>query len=207
MKASTSSSESKLLGDGAQGPGALLRALRSVRGWTLADVSERTGVQVSTLSKLETGRMSFSYDKLMQISHGLELDVTELLSPKASVAASAKSAGRRSISRAGEGVVVESKNYTYRHVATELLNRQFAPMIGEIHARSLEEFGEFSQHPGEEFIYVLEGSMDLHTTIYAPLRLEQGDSLYFDSDMPHAYIAIGPGPCRILSICADSEKE
>jgi transcriptional regulator with XRE-family HTH domain len=170
-------------------------------------VSERTGVQVSTLSKLETGRMSFSYDKLMQISRGLELDITELLSPKSSVAASAKSAGRRSVSRAGDGVVVNSKNYAYRHVATDLLKRQFAPMIGEVHARSLEEFGEFSQHAGEEFIYVLEGSMELHTTTYAPLLLEKGDSVYFDSDMPHAYIAVGSGPCQILSICAGSGKE
>jgi hypothetical protein len=46
----------------------------------------------------------------------------------------------------------------------------------------------------------------LHTEMYTPARLEKGDSIYFDSQMGHAYIAVGDRPCRILSICAPSES-
>jgi transcriptional regulator with XRE-family HTH domain len=190
--------------EGSRKPGALLRALRIERGWTLADVSERTGVQIPTLSKLENGKMSFSYEKLMQISMGLGVDIAELLSPKVSQAPFAKMVGRRSITRAGEGTKFASSNYVYEHVATDLLDKRFEPMVGRVQARSVEEFGEFVHHPGEEFVYVLEGKLELHTHVYAPVLLEEGDSIYFDSDMAHAYIAVSPGSCRILSICTNA---
>jgi uncharacterized cupin superfamily protein len=63
------------------------------------------------------------------------------------------------------------------------------------------------RHPGEEFVYVLEGILELHTEMYTPARLEAGDSVYFDSGMRHAYIAVGDAPCRILSICTTPERE
>jgi uncharacterized cupin superfamily protein len=78
------------------------------------------------------------------------------------------------------------------------------PIIAEPHARSLAEFGELIRHPGEEFVYVLEGTVDLHTDLYTPARLEAGDSMYFDSGMGHAYIAVGLKRCRVLSICTQS---
>lgn len=183
-----------------ENPGALLRALRRKRGWTLSDVSRQTGVQVSTLSKLENGKLSFTYDKLIQISNGLEIDMGELLSPT-SPSLPVRLAGRRSVTRKNEGVPVTADTYTYRHIAADLLNKQFMPMVGDVRARSLEEYGEMLSHPGEELIYVLEGTCELHTALYAPVRLEEGDSVYFDSDMKHAYIAIGPKKCRILSVC------
>lgn len=182
-----------------------MKALRTRNGWTLAEVSKKTGVQVSTLSKLENGKLSFSYDKLLQISRGLNVDITELLAPKASAASSTKLVGRRCISRKGEGVTVASPVHTYKHVATELLSRQLAPMIGEIKARSVGEYSEFQTHCGEEYVYVLEGILELHTSLYAPVRLEEGDSIYFDSEMPHAYVSVGTKPCRILSVCAAAD--
>ena len=187
-----------------EGPGALLRALRVRSGWTLGEVSARTGLPTSTLSTLENGRMSFSYDKQMQIARGLDIDIAQLLSPDPAQAQSqpVRVVGRRSITRAGEGVTVHSGTYVYSHMAADLLDKKFVPMVGEIRARSLDEFGEMIQHPGEEFVYVLTGTLELHTSIYAPVTLEEGDSIYFDSDMPHAYVAVG-GRCRVLSICAD----
>jgi uncharacterized cupin superfamily protein len=54
---------------------------------------------------------------------------------------------------------------------------------------------------------VLEGEVDLYTSLYAPVRLKTGDSIYFDSAMGHAYIAASEGPCRVLSICTAPEKQ
>jgi uncharacterized cupin superfamily protein len=77
----------------------------------------------------------------------------------------------------------------------------------DVTARSLEEFGEFNRHLGEELVYVLEGELDLYTNLYLPVNLKRGDSMYFDSNMGHAYIAVGDGPCRVLSVCVASANE
>ena len=63
------------------------------------------------------------------------------------------------------------------------------------------------RHPGEEYLYVLEGTLEFHTEIYAPVRLEKGDSVYFDSGIAHAYVAVGSKPCRVLSMCTASEAQ
>jgi transcriptional regulator with XRE-family HTH domain len=186
-------------------PGAVLREQRLARGWTLADVSARTGLPVSTLSKVENDKISLTYDKLVRLSQGLEIDISRLFggadTPQRAVT------GRRSITRSTEGRAIETRNYGHRYVAADLLNKGFIPIVAEVRARSLAEFGDLVSHPGEEFAYVLEGTVDLYTSLYAPLRLHVGDSIYFDSGMGHAYIAASEGPCRVLSVCSGTEAQ
>lgn len=189
--------------DDAASPGKALRAYRVRNGLTLQDLSVRTRLPVSTLSKLENGKASFTYDKLVQVARGLNIDVQQLLASEEETLSPPKMVGRRSITRAGDGAPVDSGTYGYRVLASDLLDKQCIPMVGVHHARSLDEFGEMIRHPGEEFVYVLKGTLELHTSIYAPVRLEEGDSIYFDSDMPHAYISAGPGPCTVLSVCSN----
>jgi transcriptional regulator with XRE-family HTH domain len=199
-------------------PGAVLKSLRKRNGWTLTAVSERTGVPVSTLSKLENGKMVLTFDKLLRISQGLDIDFSRLLGPAAGgvfdrgefggrgdSGSRDDFAGRRSVTRAGEGKFIEGRIGDYLYLASELLNKRMIPMLGEVRARSLEEFGEFHSHPGEEHLYVLEGELELHTEIYEPLRLKKGDSIYFDSRVGHAYLAVGTETCRVYSVCATSE--
>ena len=188
-------------------PGAALKALRRKRGWTLADVSKRTGLPASTLSKIENDRMSPTFDKLARISTGLQIDIATLFGGDAGADAQPSASARRCIVRAGEGKAIETKNYSHLYPAWDLLNKRIIPIVAELHARSLEEFGELIRHPGEEYTYVLEGEVDLHTSVYAPVRLKAGDSIYFDSGMGHAYIAVSAGPCRVLSLCSAPETQ
>src|SRR5579862_7240127 len=183
-------------------PGAVLKALRRKRGWTLADVSKRTGLPVSTLSKIENDRMSPTFDKLARISTGLQIDIATLFGGDSATDAQPDASARRCIVRAGEGKAIETKNYSHLYPAWDLLNKRIIPIVAELHARSLEEFGELIRHPGEEYAYVLEGEIDLYTDLYAPVRLKVGDSIYFDSGMGHAYIAASAGRCRVLSLCS-----
>jgi transcriptional regulator with XRE-family HTH domain len=188
-------------------PGAMLKKLRIQKGWTLKEVSRRTGYPVSTLSKIENDRVSLTYDKLTRISAGLEVDFSRLFGAQEIAADAATLSGRRSVSRASEGKSIESKNYLHLYPATELLNKRLIPIVVEIRARSLEEFGELVQHSGEEFTYVLEGEVEVHTSAYAPVRLKAGDSIYLDSTMGHAYIAASSQPCRVLAICSGTESQ
>ena len=182
-------------------PGATLKALRIKRGWSLAEVSRRTGLPVSSLSKVENDKMDLTLDKLLRIGTALETDLAHLIAPLSGPAVQGEPAGRRSIVRSGEGKLIESTGVQYRYLAHDLLNKLSVPMIMEVRARSLEEFGEFNRHPGEEFLYVLEGQLDLYTSVYLPVSLKKGDSMYFDGNMGHAYVAVGQAPCRVLSVC------
>lgn len=181
-------------------PGAALRAFRRKQGWTLAEVSQKTGLPVSTLSRIETDQISPTYDQLSKLSVGLCIDMAQLLSGDMDAAKPLQTA-RRSVNRAGEGQILDTSMQSLRYLSVDLTNKQFAPIIGEIKAHSLEEAGEFHRHHGEEFIFVVSGELELHSESYTPLRLRAGDSVYFDSGMAHAYVAAGKVPCKILSIC------
>jgi transcriptional regulator with XRE-family HTH domain len=188
-------------------PGGVLRALREERGWTLAEVSKRTGLAVSTLSKIENDKMSLTYDKLSRISKGLSVDIGVLFGNAATVDATSAQArgfsGRRSVVRSGEGSVLDTPNYAHLYPATELLNKQMVPIFGQPKARTLEAFGELLRHSGEEFSLVLEGAVLFHTELYAPVLLNKGDSVYFDSSMGHAYLWASKEPCHVLTVCSD----
>jgi transcriptional regulator with XRE-family HTH domain len=188
-------------------PGAALRALRMQRGWTLAEVSERTDLPVSTLSKIENDRMSLTYDKLARISAGLGVDIAQLFAPQIVGMPGAMVNGRRTVTLAGQGQAIETDNYGHIYPAADFLNKRFVPVIAELHARTIEEFGEMVRHPGEEYAYVLEGVAEFHSELYAPVKLRKGDSIYFDSGVGHAYLAADTGPCRVLSICSGPESQ
>jgi transcriptional regulator with XRE-family HTH domain len=187
-------------------PGAALRKLRTQKGLTLAEVSRRTGLPLSTLSKVENDKMSLTYDKLVRISDGMGIDMEALFSAEAAEPAPHQPSGRRSVARIGDGSAIDTPEYGYLYPAAELLHKQFVPIIIEVKARSLAEFGELSRHGGEEYVYVLEGAVEMYSDLYASTRLSAGESIYFDSGMAHAFVAAAPGPCRILSICSHPES-
>jgi transcriptional regulator with XRE-family HTH domain len=190
----------------ANSPGKRIRALRQRQGLTLSDLRTRTGLAVSTLSRMEKGHVSLSYDKLMLLSKGLGVDMGQLLDSAPSPSGGLPGPGRRVAQRRGEGQVVDTQCYAQLYLATELLNKKFTPLIGEAKARTMEEFlaefGDFIRHPGEEFALVLEGEIEFHSELYAPLLLKTGDSVYFDSEMGHAYLKGSDQVCRIVAICA-----
>lgn len=188
-------------------PGAILRQLRTQNGWTLAAVSERTGFPISTLSKIEKGQVSLSYDKLARISTGLDVDIGIFFARDHTRVAQSQAGGRRSIIRQGEGRTIETHSYLNQFLATDLLNKRFVPILGQGFATSIDDFGDMIRHQGEEFCYVLEGALELHTELYAPVRLEAGDAIYFDSGMGHAYISVGDKPCKVLCICSGEESK
>ncbi|WBX82723.1 helix-turn-helix domain-containing protein [Sphingosinicella microcystinivorans] len=190
-------------------PGEVLRGIRTERGLTLAEVSKRTGMPISTLSKVETGKISLSYEKLIRLSRGLDIDITRLFAaPKAASGPGRSLAtGRRTITRAGEGPRIRTATYDYVYPSADLLNKSLNPMIIDVRARSLAEFGDMMRHPGEEYALVLEGQCEFHCDLYAPTLMSTGDSVYFDGSMGHAYVAVGEAPCRILSICSATDAD
>jgi transcriptional regulator with XRE-family HTH domain len=178
--------------------GTRLRELRRAHGWTLAEVAARSGISQSTLSKVENRQMSLTYDNIIRLAEGLEIEPSALFTEGAGNAANS----RRSVTRHGEGQLQSTQNYDYFYLAHDLASKRMLPIYTVIKCRNIEEFGPLVQHSGEEFIYVLRGAIEVHTEHYAPVRLEQGDGVYIDSTMPHAYISVSKGDSLVLGICA-----
>ena len=173
-----------------------LRELRKAKGWTLSKVSEMTGLAPSTLSKVENKQISLTYDNLAKLADGLKIDLADLFTPETIQATT----GRRSITRLTEGRPEESANYIHVYCASELSRKALVPIVSEVKARTLEEFGELNRHAGEEWMYVLLGPVVFHSEFYEPLTLETGESLYFDATMGHAIVRGSDKEARTISV-------
>ncbi len=186
--------------------GARLRAIRTEHGWRIADVSRMTGLAGSTISKVENGQMSLTYDKLLQLVRGLNLDFSVLFSAAPSQADPAPVTARRSVGRERDVAYVDVESYgSYGYLNTDIANKKMTPILGEVTAKSVEEIGGLFKHSGEEFIYVLSGAIEVHTEFYSPVVLKVGESMYIDSSMGHAYVAASDGPNRFICVCTDEE--
>lgn len=186
--------------------GAVIRRLRDDNGWTLREMSERTGIPVSTLSKVEHNRLTLTYDKLQELSARLNIRMADLFAEDDATAEAAPVTARRSIGTRDNAFRVQTDNYDYYYLCVELRRKRMIPNITTIRARSLREFGELVHHAGEEFIYVLKGSIVVHTEFYDPVTLEQGQSIYIDSNMGHAYLA-GPDCEEAVTLAVMSSAE
>jgi transcriptional regulator with XRE-family HTH domain len=184
--------------------GQIIRDLRSRNGWTLKDMSEQSGIPVSTLSKVENGRLTLTYDKLQQMSRRLKIRMSDLF---AEIDPQVESiTARRSIGRIDEAVRVTTPNYDYYYLCPELRRKRMIPIVTRIAAKSLDEFGDLVRHSGEEYIHVLEGSILVHTEFYDPVMLRAGEGIYIDSNMGHAYVA--GSDCEeavVLGVCSSDD--
>ncbi|WP_283937775.1 helix-turn-helix domain-containing protein [Sphingomonas hankyongi] len=167
-------------------------------------MSERSGIPVSTLSKVENDRLTLTYDKLAQLSQKLHIPISELFaeteSPEAVTA-------RRSIGRVDDAVRVTTPNYDYYYLCTELRRKRMIPVLTRIRAKSLDEFGDLVSHSGEEYIHVLEGEIVVHTEFYDPVTLKAGEAIYIDSMMGHAYVAAEEcDEALVLGVCSSPDE-
>jgi mannose-6-phosphate isomerase-like protein (cupin superfamily) len=95
--------------------------------------------------------------------------------------------------------------YDYEFLSADLARKKMNPAINRITARSLDGTGGLQTHAGEEFIYVLKGAVEIHTELYAPLRLEAGDCTYFDGKLGHAYVSVGRGEALLLVVTGETD--
>lgn len=174
--------------------GQRIRDIRRRNNWTLEDAARRTGLARSTLSKIENEQMSPTFDVVRKLAAGLEIELPQLFV----ATESDKASGRRVITRAGEGRPRVTATYEHELLSVELAQRKMIPFRTKVCARSFDEFSDWVRHPGEEFLYVLDGTIAFYTEFYEPVTLAAGDSVYYDSDMGHACVSVGDGVATIL---------
>lgn len=183
--------------------GEQIRILRKERGWTLQELSGRAGISLSALSKIETAQVAATFDTLVKVARGLGMSFDTLLAQVNGPDSEgpSKAGGRLVVTRKAEALGFSTGMYDYEVHANSLRRKYMTPLIMEVKPRSIADVTNWSSHEGEEFIYVIEGRIALHTEFYEPVALDTGDSAYIDSGMAHMFVNIGDGKALMASIC------
>jgi transcriptional regulator with XRE-family HTH domain len=188
--------------------GSLIRLVRTRNDWTLRAMSEKVGIPLSTLAKVEADKLSLSYDKLQQLTQKLGLTLTEFLGLGEVNTTDLQPpvvSGRRSLTGSDNTVRIETPTYDYEYLCADLRNKRMVPMIVRVHARDTNAFGELVKHKGEEFVYVLEGAIEVHLQFYTPVTLTTGQGIYLDSTMEHVYLAKDCESALLLAVCSSED--
>lgn len=177
--------------------GLRLREHRKAQGLTLKDLSARSGVALSTLSKMELGQTSVAYVKVAAVARALALDVGLLFDDPAPAPAGA---GAPAVvwSSAEMAPLFRSDHYDYRMLATEFPGKRMTPLLGRIMARRREQFPDFIRHPGQEFVMVLSGRVRIAFETGEQIELGRHESAYFDSGVGHVYLSLGRSDAEVL---------
>lgn len=183
--------------------GKRFRNLRKERGWSLQYTSELTGVPISTLSRIETNKVSPSLDIVMKIINRSKINPMEmkyfpiLESEEKEV----------SLNKKDQGISTEIPNIILKPLHYYTKNKLFNPIIISFFTRSIEEYGGYISHDGDEFVYLLSGELDICFENGDVFSLHEGDSLYFSSQKPHAYIAKNNIQAKALIVASTFETQ
>ncbi|AZV81042.1 XRE family transcriptional regulator (plasmid) [Parasedimentitalea marina] len=174
--------------------GQMIRDARKAKGLTLEEAARAAAIGRSTLSKIENNQTKPSFDIIRRLMQTLDLKTPQLFvqSGKSDIS------GRRDYTLTGKGEHQETATYDHELLCTELSSKRMLPYISTIKARDVSVFESWVRHRGEEFMYVISGSLTLYTEHYRPLMMTAGDSVYYDSGMGHGCVSTSAEDARVL---------
>ena len=172
--------------------GMRLRELREINGMTVKEIADKLGKTVAEYEEYENGKHDFSFSFMLNVATILGIDVINLLSghsPKLSDCA---------IVRKGQEFFIKKEGaYDYKHLAYTFKNKKSEPFF--VTCMAGEEDKVLHSHEGQEFNFVLSGSMRLTVGDMA-YDLNKGDSAYFNSGLPHGIKVLGDVPVKFLAV-------
>ncbi|MEM1050502.1 MAG: XRE family transcriptional regulator [Pseudomonadota bacterium] len=193
--------------------GANLKWLRQKKGWNLNKLAKETGLPQSTLSKVESGQMSLNYEKLFLVAEAMQEEVSTLFQPADLLRERTTPRARRTIQRASEKGFSRDAQYQYQYICTQLKNRLMIPILLRLDgddgfSGASKGYSDSMTHlVSERFAYVLSGEVVFVSEEYENARLQQGDSLYIDAAMPHAFYAEPGQKADLLAVVTSHDHE
>ena len=177
--------------------GLRLTTLREIRGFSSKEVSEKLDIPENEYLSYERGERDFSYSFMSNVASILEVDILSLISgttPKLSSCA---------IVKKDQGIYVKKDNaYLYNYLAYTYKDKIGDPVLVEVMPS---DPYRLHTHDGQEFNYILSGKMKFYIGDDA-YELSKGDSVYFDSNIPHAERALGDKPLKFLAVVMKRQK-
>lgn len=172
--------------------GMRLASLRDDMEISVEEMAAKLGEDVETYEKYENGEMDFSFSFIYNAAEILGVDVLDLISgdqPTLSMCSMVKKGKGYSVKREHE--------YDYKHLAYTFRNKKAEPFLVTIAPD--DDAPVLHGHEGQEFNYVISGKMKLFIGDIS-YELEEGDSVYFDSSIPHAEQVIGDEPVQFIAV-------
>ena len=171
-----------------------IKEIRDISGMSKEALSNDLGITVSDYDLIESGKTDISLALLIKISNKFNIELAALLTgdnPKLH---------QYCVVRKGHGISVERrKQYKYENLAYNFANKLAEPFIVTAEADVDSSNLQFNSHPGEEFNYVLEGSMMIILEGHE-ITLNEGDSIYFNSSYKHAMKALNNKLVKFLAV-------
>lgn len=169
-----------------------LQGLREALEFTLEEVADVCHTTVNNYLRYESGDVDIPVSVLHNISKHYNIELTALL------AGEEPHVFKYSITRKGMGVGVHRRDaYQYESLASSFVGKKAEPFVVTVEPSAEEQ--ELSTHVGQEFNLVLEGEMELCLND-KKILLQQGDTIYFNSEFPHSMRAVNNMKCRFLAV-------
>jgi quercetin dioxygenase-like cupin family protein len=179
-----------------------IRRVREMRGLTIKDLSSRTGIDIDILERTESSEMIPALGQLARLGRALDMKMGYFISPGIDNPMTVVHKDeRRPISRYGETKSMQY-GYFYECLAPEKADRLMEPFIVTLVPTGTEEF---SNHAGQEFLYVLEGELKLQVGDRVEF-LKPGDAAYYDSNQPHLVRCAGATVTKVLAVLYTGSK-
>ena len=172
-----------------------IKNLRELLNLTPEEMADVTGCTPADYAAYESGERDLSFTFLHKCAEKFGIDIVELMtgdSPKLST---------YTVTRAGEGLPLSRREgFVYQHVSYLLKNKYAEPFIVTAPYREQEQNAPIalSTHEGQEFDYILEGSMKVELDGHTEL-LNEGDCIYYDTGKPHGKNTVSKKPYRLIA--------
>lgn len=171
---------------------ARIKSARETCGLSIADAAKQLGINKYEYEDFETGQIDIPVSSILKIASLYKVDVTALLTGEGPHLAT------YAVTRKGDGVSVERhRRYKYQALASDFIGKLANFFIVTVDAS--DESVQYSSHDGQEFLYVLDGSMEVYFK-EEKITLSEGDSVMFDSTISHAIRTINGARARFLSV-------
>ncbi|MBC8532371.1 helix-turn-helix domain-containing protein [Gehongia tenuis] len=170
-----------------------IKDLREIEDVSVETLAQEFNIDPETYRQYESGQIDIPISFLIQVAQRFKVEFTTLMTgdePKLHI---------YNVCRAGKGVRVERrKAYDYKNLAYHMIRKKCEPFFVTVDPNKVKAFS-LDSHPGQEFDYVLEGTMKIRIH-NKELVLNAGDSIYFDSSYKHGMMAVGDKMVKFLAI-------
>jgi transcriptional regulator with XRE-family HTH domain len=184
--------------------GEKIKEIRTNKGMSLKDVSQKSGISEEILANIEDQMVSPPLGNIIRLAKVFDVSVGEFFGESSdSPFCIVRSDDRKTISRfaSTDG---KSYGYSYEALGQQKKNRQMEPFLVTLTPAEVHQ-SDPNQHVGEEFIFVLEGKVEVKLADNTDV-LNPGDSIYYDSNLPHIVSCHGDEPATILAVIYAKEE-
>lgn len=175
--------------------GLKVKSARENLGFSIKELSDKVGIPADLLEEVEKGERILPLGQLIKVSKALSLKMADFIAAGDKAFSIVRAEERKSFKRFGKSRE-EHRGYEYESLASDKKDRLMEPFIVTLHPTDADEA---SSHDGQEFIYVIEGQMEV---LVGETRdvLGPGDAIYYDSGDTHLVKAHGDKPAKILAV-------